>query len=113
MGLSFSWVKGRTMQFPILVEPTSDGRFLARIGEPFHISTVADDARRAVDDLLRQVQQRLQDGASIAVLTLTNGSVQVTTPPFPADGAYETDWVYRELTEEMAESRRLEESVRP
>jgi hypothetical protein len=100
------------MQFPILIEPTSDGRFRAEIGEPFRVSTVAEDAERALEDLVRQVQQRLRDGARVAVLTLGNGSVEVTAP-FPADDAYQTDWVYRELTEEMAENRRLEESVGP
>jgi hypothetical protein len=101
------------MQLPILVEPTSDGRFLARIGEPFHLSSVADDAQHALDDLGRQVRQRLQGGARLAVLTLTNGSAQVGNAPFPADEAYKTDWVYRELTEEMAEARRLADSVGP
>ena len=101
------------MQFPILVEPTSDGRFRAHMGEPFQVSAVADDAQRALDDLVRQVRQRLRTGVSVAVLTLTNGSVQVAAPTFPADDAYQTDWVYRELTEEMAENRRLEDSVGP
>lgn len=101
------------MQFPILVEPSPDGRFLATIGEPFHISAVADDAQRALDEVARQVQERLRGGASVAVLTLTNGSAQVTAAPFPADNAYQTDWVYQELTEEMAESRRLEDAVEP
>ena len=101
------------MQFPILVEPTTDGRFRAHIGEPFQLSAVADDARRALDDLVRQVQQRLRGGASIAVMTLSNGSVQVSTAPVPADDAYKTDWVYQALTDEMAENRRLEESVGP
>ena len=101
------------MQFPILVEPTTDGRFRARLGEPFQISAVADDARRALDDLVRQVKQRLQTGASIAVLTVNNGSAQVAATPFRADDAYKTDWVYRELTEELAENRRLDESGGP
>jgi hypothetical protein len=101
------------MQFPILVEPTPDGRFRAQIGDPFHIATVADDAQRALDDLAHQVQQRLEGGARLAMLTLTNASVQVSAAPHPADDAYKTDWVYRELTEEMAENRRLEDAVGP
>jgi hypothetical protein len=101
------------MHFPVLVEPTSDGRFLAQIGEPFHVSAVADDAQHALDEVGRQVQQRLRGGANIAVLTLTNSSVQVSAAPFPADDAYQTDWVYPALTEEMAANRRLENSVGP
>jgi len=101
------------MQLPILVEPTADGRFRARLGEPFQLSVVADDARQALDDLAQQVQQRLQTGASIAVLTLPDGAAPVIAAPFPADDAYKTDWVYRELTEEMAENRRSEESAGP
>jgi hypothetical protein len=99
------------MQFPILVEPTSDGRFSARMGEPFHVSAVADEAQHALEDLVRQVENRLHGGARIAVLTLTNGSVQATAVPLLADDAYKPDWVYQELTEEMAENRRLEDAV--
>jgi hypothetical protein len=101
------------MQFPILIEPTSDGRFRAHMGEPFQVSAVADDAQRALEEVVRRGQQRLRTGARVAVLTMTNGSVQATIAPFPEDDAHKTDWVYRELTEEMAENRRLEESVGP
>ncbi len=101
------------MQFPILVEPTADGRFRARMGEPFQLSAVADDAKQAVDDLAHQVTQRLRSGARIAILTLPDGAAPVTVAPFPGDDAYKTDWVYRELTEEMAQNRRLEESAGP
>ncbi|HZU36218.1 MAG TPA: hypothetical protein VFA18_09930 [Gemmataceae bacterium] len=100
------------MQFPILVEPTADGRFRAEIGEPFRLSAVAHDAQHALDELVRQVQQRLRSGARVAVLTVDNGSIQVTAP-FLADDAYKADWVYRELTEEMVENRRLEDAVGP
>ena len=55
--------------------------------------------------------QRLRTGASIAILTLPGGVAQVTAGPFPADDAYKTDWVYRELTEEMAANRRSEDAV--
>jgi|ERR1043166_1265411 hypothetical protein len=101
------------MQFPILIERTAEGRFRASVGEPLQLSAVADDAQQALDDVAHQVQQRLRNGASIAVLTLSNGSAQATVAPLPADDAYKTDWVYRALTEEMAENRRLEESVGP
>ena len=72
------------MQLPILVETTADGRFRARIGEPFQLSAVASDARQALDDLAQQVAQRLRMGASLALLTLPDGSAQVTVAPFPA-----------------------------
>jgi hypothetical protein len=101
------------MQLPILIEPTPDGRFRARLGDPFQLTAEADDAGRAVQDLVRLVEQRLQSGAKVAVLTLTNGAVQAAAPPFPADDAYKTDWVYRELEEAVAENRRLEESAGP
>ena len=99
------------MQFPILIEPTSDGRFRAKLGEPFLLSAVADEAESAVHDLVGQVQQRLRAGARVAVLTMTNGSMQAGMAPLPADEAYKTDWVYQALTDEMAEKRRLEESA--
>jgi hypothetical protein len=61
----------------------------------------------------QQVTQRLRTGASIAILTLPGGPAQVTAGPFPADGAFKTDWVYRKLTEEMAANRRQEDSSAP
>jgi hypothetical protein len=100
------------MQLPILIEPTPEGRFRARLGDPFHATTEADDAEGAVRELVQLVAKRLQSGAKIAVLTLTNGGVQGSAIPFPAE-AYQTDWVYRELEEAIAENRRLEESAGP
>ena len=101
------------MQLPILIEPTPDGRFRAHMGEPFHVSAEADDAELAVRDLVQLVEKRLRDGARLAALTMTNGVVQAVVPPFPADDAYKSDWVYRELTDAIETNRRLEESVGP
>lgn len=99
------------MQLPILIEPTPEGRFRAHLGDPFQVAAEADDAQHALADLVRLVEERLQSGAKIAVLTMTNGEVRASAPPFPADDAYKTDWVYRELEEAIAEHRRLEDSV--
>lgn len=99
------------MQLPVLIEPTPDGRVRARLGEPF--PEVAEDAQRAVQELVQLVEKRLQSGAKIAVLTVTNCTVQGPATPFPADDAYKTDWVYREVGEAVAENRRLEESAGP
>jgi hypothetical protein len=101
------------MQLPVLIEPTPEGRFRARLGDPFHATTEADDAEGAVHELVQLVAKRLQSGAKIAVLTVTNGGVQGSATPFPADDAYKSDWVYRELAEAIAENRRLEESAGP
>jgi hypothetical protein len=83
------------------------------MGEPFQVSAVADDVQHALEEVVRQVQQRFRTGARVAVLRLANGSVEAIAEPFAEDDAYKTDWVYRELSEEMAENRRLEESVGP
>lgn len=100
------------MQLPILIEPTPDGRFQAQVGAPFYLIAEAEDAERALQDLVQSVRQRLQGGARVAVLTLTDGVVQAA-PPLPADDAYKTDWAYRELSDAIAENRRLEESAGP
>jgi hypothetical protein len=101
------------MQLPILIEPTPDGRFRARLGEPFPATAEADDPQSAVQQLVQLVEKRLQGGAKMAVLSITNGTVQASVSPFPTDDAYKTDWVYRELEEAIAEHRRLEESAGP
>jgi hypothetical protein len=99
------------MQLPILIEPTADGRVRAQIGEPFHLAAEAEDAQRALQQLVHLVEQRLQGGVQIGVLSVTDGRVQARLSPFPADDAYQTDWVYRELQESLAENRRLEDSA--
>ena len=48
------------MQFPILVEPTPDGRYLAQIGQPFQISTVADDPQHA--SIVKEMSALLKSG---------------------------------------------------
>lgn len=101
------------MQLPILIEPTPTGRFRAHLGDPFHATAEADDPQRTVQELVQLLEKRLQSGARIAILTVANGAVQASASPFPADDAYKTDWVYRELEEAVAENRRLEESAGP
>jgi hypothetical protein len=101
------------MQLPILVEPMPDGRFRARLGEPIAATAEADNAQRAVQELVQLVENRLHSGAKLFVLSIPSGAVQGSAPPFPADDAYKTDWVYRELEEAVAENRRLEESAGP
>ena len=100
------------MQVPILIEPTHDGRFRAHVGEPFEVAAEADNPQRAVDNLVALVEQRLRAGAKVASLTVANGTVRASVS-FPADDAYKTDWVYRELEEAIAENRRLEDTVAP
>jgi methyl coenzyme M reductase gamma subunit len=99
------------MQLPILIEPTPDGRFRASLGDPFHATAESDDAQHAVQELVQRLEKRLQEGARIAVVSVADGTVQAPAPLFPADDAYKTDWVYRELEESIAENRRLEDSV--
>lgn len=101
------------MQLPILIEPTPNGRFRAKLGEPFDVIAEADDTQQALSDLVTMVEARLRSGVQIAELTMTNGVVRAAVPPLPADDAYQSDWVYRELTEAMAENRRLEDAVGP
>jgi hypothetical protein len=101
------------MELPIVIEPTPDGRFRAHLGDPLHATAEADDAQRAVQELVQLLEKRLQSGTRIAVLTVANGAVQASASPFPADDGYKTDWVYRELEEAVAENRRIEESAGP
>lgn len=101
------------MELPILIEPIAGGRMRARLGEPFDVVAEADDAERAVQDLVRLVESRIQAGARVAALTLNNDTVRATVSPVPADNAYQADWVYRELQNAIEEQRRLEDAVGP
>lgn len=100
------------MQVPILVEPIASGRFRASLGDPFHVAAEGNDARGAVEEVVRQVEQRLLGGTKIAALTLTDETA-MTLPVLPADDAYKSDWVYQELQNAIAEQRRTEDSIGP
>ena len=99
------------MKFPILIEPIDGGRFRARAGEPFVLTAEADSAQGAALALEQRLNDRLAAGAQIAMVNLANGTPAESPPPLPADDLYQTDWVYRELQEEIEENRRSEESA--
>ena len=100
------------MQIPILIEPIEGGRFRARAGEPFAQSAEAESAQEAARCLEEHLAERVRNGAHIAVVNVPNGALPSgTQATMPADEAYQTDWVFRELQEAIAENRRAEESA--
>ena len=44
-------------------------------------------------------------------MNVPNGKPATPPLPFPADNLYETDWVFRELQEAIAENRRREDAA--
>jgi predicted RNase H-like HicB family nuclease len=97
------------MDIPILIEPIENGRFRARAGEPFGLSAVGETAQEATQLLAQIIAQRLQNGVQLARLQIPS-QTPAAPVPIPADNLYQTDWVYRELQEAMAENRQLEDS---
>lgn len=100
------------MQIPILIEPIANGRFRARIGEPFALSVEGASTTEATHLIEEALKSRLCSGVQIAAVNISNGEV-ATEPVLPSDELYKTDWVYRELQEAIAENRRNEDSAEP
>jgi hypothetical protein len=99
------------MQITILIEPIKGGRFRARSGEPLPLSAEADSREEAVRHLEQLLVDRLHNGAELRAVNVPSGEPTPPPLPFPADNLYETDWVFREMQEAIAENRRLEDEA--
>ena len=77
------------------------------------LGDVAEDLGAPREFPLAKVRQAAA-GQQLATITVANGKVVLPTPTtFPADNLYQTDWVFRELQEAIAENRRQEEMANP
>lgn len=93
------------MQIPILIEPIEGARFRARSGEPFGVSAEGDSREEAARNLEELLKDLLRNGTELREVNVPSAL------PFPADDLYETDWVFREMQEAIAENRRLEDEA--
>ena len=100
------------MQIPILVEPLSDGRFRAKAGEPFAIHAdgpTAGEALRSVEKLLSECVSKGAYWAAVNVPN-PNGVPRVLTGnSLSPENSLVDEEFFRDLREEMAENRRLED----
>jgi hypothetical protein len=97
------------MEIMVLLEPLEGGRFRARAGDPLSLTAEGATAEEATRQLGALVDAMIADGCQLAALRVANGKAMVSPAcPLPADNLYETDWVFRELQEAIAEGRRQE-----
>lgn len=96
------------MNIPILIEETADGRFCARVGEPFGLTAEGESGATAADALAQLIAARLDHGAQLGLLNLPNGK-SFSGTPFPADNRYQTDPSFAEMQQEIASFRRAED----
>ena len=90
------------MEIPVLVEPVSGNGFRARGVEPFNIAAEGATRDEAVENLRKQLQERLKQGSAIV-------SISVPTEPHPLAefaGIFKDDPLLPEWKEAMAEYRR-------
>jgi len=99
------------MKITILIEPIEGGRFRAQAGEPLPLSAEADSREEAGRHLEQLLADRLRSGAELREVNVPNGEPTPPPLPFPADNLYETDWVFREMQEAIAENRRIEDEA--
>src|SRR6266545_3571323 len=98
------------MQILMLIEPLPDGRFRAKVGEPFNLSAEGTTEAEAGSRLVDLANDLLSRGGKLDMITIHNGKALLGDRAiFPADEAYKTVWTYQALREEMAENRRLDQ----
>ena len=90
------------MELPVLIEPTPDGRYRARSGEPLVLTATGATADEALGELRRQFAARLDAGTQI---------VPMGVPPaaWPWDdvlGMFKDDPLFDEWQAAIAEHRR-------
>jgi hypothetical protein len=101
------------MQIPILVEPIPSGRFCARAGEPFAVHAEGSTAEEAIRLIQQILVDRARNGAYCVAIEVPNG-VPDTRPGSANrsdDISAQDDMFFRELREEMAENRKLEDEA--
>jgi hypothetical protein len=99
------------MHVLILIEPIEQGRFRARAGEPFGVSTEAETAEEATRQLQAILRERLNTGSRLALLDLGNGSPSATTNPLRLDPLPDDDWFFQTMREAIAENRQREDGA--
>ncbi len=90
------------MKIPVLIEPISQQRYRATGGEPFVGSLEAETADGALAKLKQQIDDRLSQGARIALIDLPSG----TNPWLDMAGIFHDDPLFDEWQHAIADYRR-------
>jgi hypothetical protein len=99
------------MEIIVLLEPLEGGRFRARAGEPLNLAADGATAEEATRQLGVLLDALMAHGRQITTIGVANGKAVMPAPEaLRADNLYQSDWVYRELQEAIAETRRQDES---
>lgn len=98
------------MQVLILIEPTEDGRFRAKVGEPFGVSAEGKSAEEAAQKVQTILQDRLRTGSRLALLELGNRS-PTTPPPLHLEPLPGEDRFFQNMREAIAENRQQENEI--
>jgi hypothetical protein len=104
--------EGPNMQILVLVEPLAGGRVRARAGDPLNLAAEGATAEEATRQLGTLLDSMMASGCQITTISVANGQAALPpASPLPADNLYQTDWVFRELQEAIAEGRRQDEAT--
>jgi predicted RNase H-like HicB family nuclease len=100
------------MHLPVLIEPLPDGAgFIAKLGDPFNLSTTAETAAEAFVSLQAAFKRRLEEGAQVVALLAPAPSVFPPSSGWLPDDDLTREWLghveaYREECD-AAERRRI------
>jgi hypothetical protein len=99
------------MEISVLLEPLEGGRFRARAGDPLHLAAEGASAEEATRQPGALLDAMMAAGRQITAISVANGKVAASPAlPFLADNLFQTDWVFRELQDAVAEGRRQDEA---
>jgi len=98
------------MEIVVLLDPLPGGRFRARAGDPLNLAAEGATVEEATRELGALLNAMLACGRQITTIGTAIGKAGQPGCPLPADNLYQTDWVFRELQEAVAEGRRQDEA---
>ena len=99
------------MEIVVLVEPLEGGRYRARAGGPVDLVAEGTTPDEATQRLRALVETMIASGRQLVTISVTNGqTANIPAAALPADNVYQTDWIFRELQEAIAEGRRQDEA---
>ena len=92
------------MELPVLIEPTPDGRYRARSGEPLVLTAEGATMHDALQGLRKRINERLEAGASLVSMTIP--VMDSENPWIRGAGMFKDNPLFEEWVEAMQENRR-------
>jgi predicted RNase H-like HicB family nuclease len=106
-----SFLEGRSMRIPILIETGERGGFRAHAGGPFTASADGKTATEATENLAALLRERLKAGARLAVLDIGVAPQVLAQAPLQLEPLPDEDWFFQTMRGAIEENRKREDEV--